>query len=89
MADDTSDDVVPIDRDARSILEEFSRDPIAMAAEIARLRAELADLRLDAERPPVEIIVRQPERPPDAPPPARFARAVHSHMERFLDTYCR
>jgi hypothetical protein len=69
---ETPDGVVPIDRDVRSVLDEFSRDPIAMAAEIVRLRAELAEAQLDADRPPSEIILRQPLRPPDAPPPTRF-----------------
>ena len=73
MSEEPPDDVVPIDRDVRSVLEEFSRDPIAMAAEILRLRNELADVRLEADRPQAEIVLRQPQRPPDAPPPARFA----------------
>jgi hypothetical protein len=54
------------------LLEEFSRDPIAMAAEIVRLRTEIDETRLNANRRPAEIILKQPERPPDAPPPARF-----------------
>ena len=73
MSDETPDDVVPIDGDVRSVLEEFSRDPIAMAAEILRLGNELADVRLESDRPPPEIVLRQPQTPPDAPPPARFA----------------
>jgi hypothetical protein len=74
MPDETPNDVVPLNGDIRSVLEEFSRDPIAMAAEIVRLRNELADVRLEADRPPAEIILRQPEPPPDAPSPARFGR---------------
>jgi hypothetical protein len=73
MPDEITDDVVPVDRDIRSVLEEFSRDPIAMATEIVRLRAELADGSLGTNRPPPEIILRQPQKPPDAPPPMRFA----------------
>jgi hypothetical protein len=73
MSEETPDDVVPIDREVRAVLEEFSRDPIVMAAEILRLRNELADVRLEADRPPAEIVLRQPQRPLDAPPPSRFA----------------
>lgn len=72
MANETPDDVIPIDRDVRSVLEEFSRDPIAMAVEIVRLRTDVDEARLDAERPPAEIILGQPQRPPDAPPAVRF-----------------
>ena len=68
MPDNTGGDVVPIDPDVRSVLEEFSRDPIAMAAEIVQLRSELS-----ADRPSAEIVLRQPPRPPDALPPTPFA----------------
>jgi hypothetical protein len=44
-----------------------------MAAEIVRLRTELADLRLDAHQPTAEIILKPPQRPPGTPPPTRFA----------------
>ncbi len=73
MADDTTDDVIPIDPDVRSVMDEFSADPIAMATEIVQLRAELDQARLDADRPPSEIILRQPQRPPDSPPPIHFS----------------
>ncbi len=73
MADETTDDVIHIDPDVRSVLDEFSRDPIAMATEIVQLRAELAQARLDADRPRSEIILRQPQRPPGSPPPIQFS----------------
>ncbi len=73
MADETADDVIPIDPDVRSVMEEFSADPVAMATEIVQLRAELAQARLDADGARSEIILRQPQRPPDSPPPTRFS----------------
>lgn len=73
MADETTDDVIPIDADVRAVMEEFARDAIAMATEIVHLRAELAQARLDVDRPRSEIILRQPQTPPDSPPPARFS----------------
>lgn len=73
MADETTDDVTPIDPDVRSVMDEFSQDPIAMATEIVQLRAELAQARLAADSPHSEIILRQPQRPPDSSPPTRFS----------------
>lgn len=73
MADETTDDVIPIHPDVRSVLDEFSRDPIAMATEIVQLRAELAQARLDADGARHEIILRQPQSPPGLPPPTRFS----------------
>jgi hypothetical protein len=73
MADETTDEVIPIDPDVRSVLDEFSRDPVAMASEIVQLRAELAQARLDADPPRSDIILQQPQRPPDSPSPIRFS----------------
>ena len=68
MPDETNDDVVPIDAEVRKVLEEFAKDPVAMASEIVRLRFEIADER----RPPPEIVLPPTRRPPDGPPPIRF-----------------
>jgi hypothetical protein len=73
MADGTTDDVIPIDPYVRSVMDEFSGDAIAMAAEIVQLRAELGQARLDASHSPPEIILRQPHRPPDLPPTTQFS----------------
>lgn len=73
MADETTDDVIHIDPDVRSVLDEFSRDPMAMATEIVHLRAELTQARLDVNGARSEIVLRQPQRPPDSPPPTRFS----------------
>jgi hypothetical protein len=70
MADDEPSGVVPIDADIREVLREFSEEPMALASEIVRLRTELEAVR--GERPQVEIVLRPPQPPPDAPPPARL-----------------
>jgi hypothetical protein len=33
MADETTDYVIPLDPDVRSVMDEFFRDPVAMATE--------------------------------------------------------
>jgi hypothetical protein len=70
MTDDEPGGVVPIDAEIREVLREFSEEPMALASEIVRLRTELEALR--GERPQVEIILRLPQPPPDAPLPARL-----------------
>jgi hypothetical protein len=70
MTDDEPSGVVPIDAEIREVLREFSEAPIALAAEIVRLRTELDAVR--GERPHAEIILQPPQPPRDAPPPARL-----------------
>jgi hypothetical protein len=72
VPDEDPDQVVPIDPGVRSVLSEFSRDPIALADEVVKLRAELANLRIQTRQPPAGILLKQPEPPPDAPAPTRL-----------------
>lgn len=72
MADEKPNNMIPIDPEVREVLEEFSGNSVALAAEIVTLRAELDAARLDTDRPRSEIILQPPQAPPDAPPPARL-----------------
>jgi hypothetical protein len=71
MPADEQSDIVPIDPAVREVLEEFSRDPIALANEIVTLRRELH--QRPASAPPTTVI-QQPPPPPGAPPPIRYER---------------
>ena len=53
-----------------AILEEFARDPDALAAEVLALRRVVAELRsvLDALRDPI-VVISSPDRTPPPPPP--------------------
>jgi hypothetical protein len=77
MTDDEPSGVVPIDPEIREVLREFSENPIDLASEIVRLRSELETVR--GERPHVEVLLRSPQPPPDAPPPVRLVRTTRSH----------
>jgi hypothetical protein len=74
MTDAPEGNVTPIDPEVRQTIEEFSANPLALAAEIVRLRAELADALEASSRAPMEVILPKPSMPPGTPPPTRLER---------------
>lgn len=72
-ADRESAETVPIDPAIRAVLEEFSREPLALASEVVRLRLELGAALWEADRANVQRIAPPPPvPPPDAAPPVRL-----------------
>lgn len=70
MAEDERDNVTPIDPDVRRVLDEFSGDVLALAAEVVHSRSQLRTA--SPGEGPREVILPTRPSPGDPPPPTRL-----------------